>query len=166
MSEGIGKTFLLMRYFHQGWLLRRYFDDGQFVQPFSAEDRLRAGELLYADYLAWQKGMPLIRCYEAVKVDGGKGRVSEGVSYHFQAERFRRALRLIPAVCLPVVYKIVLEEAEIKLPHGLSARERLYFNDEVKGLLCRGLDKIIPFYDRAVMGRANPLKTCRVCENK
>ena len=51
---------------------------------------------------------------------------------------------------VPVLYKIVLEEKEIRAPKGASTRERLYFNDEIKNLLCRALDELVPYYRRRV----------------
>lgn len=138
--------FLLSKCFNKGWLLKAYYDGKGFHCPYSAEDRLRAGEMFYGDFLAWRRGTAkLVTDYDAIKVDTSflnKGSLSYG------AERFRRALRLISKPCLPVVYKIVLEEKEIPLPKGLSTREKLYFRDEVKGLLCRGLDELCRFYGK------------------
>ena len=50
-----GGDFLLKQYFRKGWLERAYFDGEKMVQPYSAEDRLHAGELLYEDFFAWKK---------------------------------------------------------------------------------------------------------------
>jgi len=147
MSTNTPKRISLLRkYFKQGWLTRRYFDGKSFLQPYSAEDRLYAGEMLYRDFSAWQRGMRLTRAYDMVKVDVSKsisGCVQTGVS----AERFRKALRLLSKASLPVVYKIVLQEEEVDVSEKMSARERLYFNDEIKGLLCRGLDELCGFYE-------------------
>lgn len=137
--------FLLLKYFNMGWLLRAYYDGVGFRRPYSAEDRLKAGELFYADFLSWRKGAVCLAAdYDLVKVDtsfrGG------GVSISFESERFRRAVKLLSRANLPVVYRIVLEEKEIKAPREMSARERLYFNDEIKGLLCRGLDELASYY--------------------
>ena len=137
-------TFLLNTYFKLGWLSRRYFNGQVFCMPYSAEDRLKAGERFYEDYLFWSSGQKLVADYEKLKVDGSTSYI--GLS--MEAERFRRALRLISKSSLPVVYKIVLEEKAIVLPKGVSAREKLYFNDEVKGLLCRGLDELCHFYGK------------------
>ncbi len=141
-----GQTFLLNKYFNIGWLTRRYYDGKLYHQPFSAEDRLLAGERLYADFLVWNRHFGALRCVDLQKprVDGGGGRGFVPLSA--EAERFRRALRLISKPSMPVVYKIVLEECEIRPPASMSARERLYFNDEIKGLLCRGLDQLCRFY--------------------
>lgn len=140
------KGFLLTRYFNIGWLHRRYYDGKLYHQPFSAEDRLLAGECLYADFISWNKNFGALKCvdWEKPRVDGGRLGVSVPISV--EAERFRKALRFIPKSSMPVIYKIVLEEREIKPPSSMSARERLYFNDEIKGLLCRGLDGLCSFY--------------------
>ena len=138
-------VFLLTKYFHLGWLSRRYYNGKQYIQLYSAEDRLRVGKLLYADFLRWKKGVHLIRDYDNVKVDVSFCN-GQNLATGYTAERFRRALRAVSKVSLPVVYKIVLNEEEIKAPHLMSAREKLYFNDEIKGLLCRGLDELIAFY--------------------
>lgn len=147
MTEAYG--FLLVKYFNSGWLNRRYFDGNRYWQPYSAADRLRGGKLFYNDFMAWKKGAKLIRDYEAIKVDvsltGG-----EKISCSKAAERFRQALRTLSKTTLPVVYKIVLCEEEISAPKSLSEREKLYFNLEVKNLLCRGLDELASFYVRTI----------------
>lgn len=137
---------LLYRYFGQGWLSRRYFDGKAYHQPYSDEDRLFAGECFYADYLKWNAAGVKSRDYEVPLVDGGVA--SYGVSLSPEAERFRRALRRLNRATLAVIYKIVLEEREIKPPSAMTAREKLYFNDEIKGLLCRGLDELCMFYGK------------------
>lgn len=135
-------VFLLKTYFKQGWLSRRYFNGQTFLMPYCAEDRLHAGELFYADYIHWLSGQNLVVNYEKLKVDGS----SQHLGLSPQAERFRKALRLISKACLPVIYKIVLEEKIIPVPENASERERLYLNDEIKCLLCRGLDDLCRFY--------------------
>ena len=147
MSTGTPKRgSLLKKYFKQGWLTRRYFDGKRFLQPYSAEDRLHAGEMFYGDFAAWRRGVHLTRAYDLIKVDVSKP-VSSGVQTGVAAERFRKALRLVSKASLPVIYKIVLEEEEVDVNEKMSARERLYFNDEIKGLLCRGLDDLCGFYE-------------------
>ena len=143
----VESDFLLKQYFRKGWLERAYFDGETMVQPYSAEDRLRAGELLYEDFLSWQKGTHLTCNYDMVKVDCST--ISDdGVRLGYNAERFRRAIRLIPKSAMAVVYKIVLSEQKISPPQTLSKRDKLYFCDEIKGLLCRGLDALCLFYRR------------------
>ncbi len=142
------KGLLLTKYFNQGWLTRRYFDGKAYRQLYSAADRLWAGECFYTDFILWQRasfGLSAVD-FALPKTDGGVLR-NDGAC-GADAERFRRALRRISKPNLPVLYKIVLEEKEIAPPKGMSARERLYFNDEVKGLLCRGLDELIPYYQK------------------
>ena len=138
-------VFLLDKYFHLGWLNRRYFVDGQYMQPYSAADRLLAGKCLYADFCVWQRGTHMIRDYDMVYVDVSP-KIGQVISEGHSVERFRRALRHISKATLPVVYQIVLEEREIVMPYKMSAREKLYFNDEIKGLLCRGLDELVPLF--------------------
>jgi hypothetical protein len=138
---------LLKKYFKQGWLARRYYNGKCFLQPYSAEDRLYAGEMFYRDFALWRRGTHLTRAYDLIKVDVSKP-FGGGVECGAAAERFRRALRLVSKTSLPVVYKIVLEEEEISIDEKMSARERLYFNDEIKGLLCRGLDDLCGFYEQ------------------
>lgn len=141
------KNLLLVKYFNLGWLERRYFINDKYIQPYSADDRLLAGKCLYEDFCNWQKGNRLTRDYCQQYVDASS-RNSNFLQEGYTAERFRKALRQISKSALPVVYKIVLEEKDIPAPIELSERERLYFNDEIKGLLCRGLDEIIPLYAR------------------
>lgn len=138
--------FLLNRYFKQGWLSRRYFDGQAYHQPYSDEDRLLAGECFYADFLKWNSSGLRARDYASPFVDGGVA--FYGIALTPEAERFRRALRRLNKDTLVVLYKIVLEEKEIKAPAAMSTRERLYFNDEIKGLLCRGLDQLASYYQK------------------
>lgn len=141
-----GTDLLLTKYFKQGWLKRRYYGEDGYRQPYSAEDRLWAGRCFYADFSCWRGASFALKAVDLTrpKTDGGllKNDVSAGIA----TERFRKALRHVSKSSLPVIYKIVLEEREIKAPAGLSEREKLYFNDEIKGLLCRGLDDLIPYY--------------------
>lgn len=139
------KGFLLTKYFNYGWLDRCYYDGKQYCQPYSAEDRLRAGELFYEDFLVWRRGEKLIADYQGVKVDSSRSILMAG-TFGVSGERFRRALQVVSKAFLVVVYQVVLAEEEIKAPKGFSARERLHFNDEIKGLLCRGLDELCGFY--------------------
>ena len=141
------EKFLLNKYFNLGWLSRCYFNGKSYCQPYSAADRLLAGRLLYADFITWQKGCHLVRDYNMVKVDVSFVE-DRSVPVGFAVERFRKALRIVSKASLPVIYKIVLEEHEIQAPKQMAAREKLYFNDEIKGLLCRGLDELIVFYKK------------------
>ena len=140
------KDLLLSRYFKQGWLARRYYDGSAYRQLYSASDRLWAGECFYTDFVLWQRASFSIKAvdFSLPKTDGGVFRCDGAIGA--DAERFRQALRRLSKTNLPVLYKIVLEEQEIIPPKSLTERERLYFNDEIKGLLCRGLDELISFY--------------------
>lgn len=134
-----------MVYYNQGWLAKRYYDGKLFHQPYSCEDRLWAGKMLYEDYMVWRRGAKLTQDYTLERVDKSLP-LHGGVMTSFSAERFRRAIKQVNKAVLPVVYKIVLSEERITAPKGLSKREQLYFNDEIKGLLCRGLDELCQFY--------------------
>lgn len=136
--------FLLEHYFRLGWLGKKYYGTAGYFQPYSAEDRLLAGKMLYEDFLAWGAGQVRISNCQRPKIDGG--RRLDFPATTFGAERFRRALRRVPPPFLPVLYHIVLEEHPIRPPRGLSVREKLYFNDEIKSLLCRGLDALVTYY--------------------
>lgn len=149
MTASHGRSHLLLiKYFNLGWLERRYFINDNYMQPYSADDRLLAGKKLYADYSYWQRGCRITKDYSHLFVDVSPT-ASDFVQAGFAVERFRKALKSISKSALPVVYKIVLEEKEIAAPRNLSKREVLYFNDEIKGLLCRGLDEIVPLYAKA-----------------
>lgn len=134
--------FLLERYYHLGWLNRRYLVNCKYIQPYSAEDRLLIGKQLYEDFIYWQRGIKLTHAYENGYVDVDISHKCE-IKDHQAAERFRHMLNKLSKSVLPIIYRIVLEEREIPAPKTMSAREKLYFNDEVKGLLCRGLDELI-----------------------
>ncbi len=144
MAE-VRRVSLLTKYFKMGWLERRYFDGHSYCQHYSAEDRLNSGERLYEDFCLWRRGARLITNYNLIRVDVSLRRV-ENVGVGAAAERFRKALKQVSRCNLPVIYKIVLDEKEIRWPKELSARERIYFNEEIKGLLCRGLDELCAYY--------------------
>lgn len=135
-------VFLLEKYYHLGWLDRKYMVDCQYIQPYSAEDRLFIGKRLYESFVIWQKGIRLTHDYDEMYVDVSP-MFNRAVNEHQAAERFRHSIAKLSKNVLPIIYRIVLEEREIKAPQGMSDREKLYFNDEVKGLLCRGLDELI-----------------------
>lgn len=139
------KDLLLAKYFNQGWLERKYVNGICYCQPYSSDDRLLSGRLFYNDYLCWQNKQRLVSNLEEVYVDKS---FSSQPTLGFEAERFRKALRSISKCYLPIIYKIVLEEKEVKASTKMTARERLYFNDEIKGLLCRGLDELCAFYKK------------------
>ena len=61
--------FLLERYYHLGWLNRRYLVNCKYIQPYSAEDRLLIGKQLYEDFIYWQRGIKLTHAYENGYVD-------------------------------------------------------------------------------------------------
>ena len=137
-------VLLLVKYFKQGWLARKYYSNNKFYQPYSAEDRLWAGKRFYEDFLKWRQSSRLTMNYSNIR--SSRNVVSDGLIMSPEAERFRKALRVLSKQYLSVIYKIVLEECEIKPSKSISVRERLYFNDEIKGLLCRGLDELCSFY--------------------
>jgi hypothetical protein len=137
-------VFLLEKYYRLGWLERKYLVNCKYIQPYSAEDRLLIGKRLYNDFVAWQKGARLTRDYDEIYVDVSPA-VTRDMHEGYSAERFRHAIGRLSKNLLPIVYRIVLEEKEIKAPTKMSAREKLYFNDEVKGMLCRGLDELIKY---------------------
>lgn len=49
-AKAAGKPSLLGRYFQQGWLSKKYYIADGYRQLYSAEDRLLAGTMLYADF--------------------------------------------------------------------------------------------------------------------
>ena len=68
-AKAAGKPSLLGRYFQQGWLSKKYYIADGYRQLYSAEDRLLAGTMLYADFLKWGKGQLQVRDYAMPKVD-------------------------------------------------------------------------------------------------
>ena len=135
-------TFLLERYYNNGFLDKKYFLNNTYYQPYSAKDRLKAGIFFYKYFLSWQKSHLKSLDLTTPKVD-----ISfKGFDDNFSSERFRRALRKISTPFISVLYKIVLEQSEIKSPYKMTKRETLYFNDEIKSLLCRGLDELASYY--------------------
>lgn len=136
--------FLLDSYFRQGWLDKKYYGKSGYRRPYTADDRLLAGKLFYADFLRWQKG--LFRCPEFARPRVDTTPLREAWIAGGEAERFRRVLNRVSRLCLPVLYKIVLEGSDIRPPAGLSTREKLYFNHEIRVRLCQGLDELVMYY--------------------
>lgn len=139
---------LLQKYFNAGWLNKKYYSEKGYRQLYSAEDRLWAGTKLYADFVKWNQYSFPVRDYEKPKVDGGafEGDMRDTIAM----EKFRRVVKVIPPMLMPVIYKIVFEEQEIKPPYAMNTREKLYFYDEIKISLCRGLDAVAAYYQRLI----------------
>jgi len=134
---------LIIKYYRLGYLNQRYYINGDYYQPYSAEDRLQAATSFYSDYLCWKNARLTSVDLSIPKVDGGCKNISD-MTIGF--ESFRKALKNISKVYLGVVYKIVIEEVDIKPNSKMSSREKLYFADEIKSLLCRGLDELVSYY--------------------
>ena len=134
--------FLLERYYNNGYLDKKYYINNSYYQPFSALDRLKAGIFFYQDFLSWKKGHLKSLDLSTPKVDTSYKTFNDNIS----SERFRKSLRKLSTQFVSVIYKIVIEQSEIKSPYKMSKRETLYFNDEIKTLLCRGLDELVSYY--------------------
>ena len=132
------------RYHLNGYLDKKYYINNNYYQPYSSKERYLAGILFYKDFLSWKKGHLKATDLTAPKVDCSHNILGD----NFSTERFRKTLRCISSPFLPILYKIVLEQTEIKPPKKMTPRERLYFNDEIKTLLCRGLDELISYYKK------------------
>lgn len=130
------------RYHLNGYLEKKYYINNSYYQPYSAKERYLAGILFYKDFLSWKRGHIKALDFTIPKVDYAKRIIGDNLS----SERFRKTLRAISYPFLPILYKIILEQTEIKPPKKMTPRERLYFNDEIKTLLCRGLDELISYY--------------------
>lgn len=133
---------LLERYFTQGFLDKKYYHNNHYYQPYSSSDRLHAGLRFYLDFLSWQRGHLQAKDISIPKVDSSKFFLTQNLA----STRFRKVISHVSTPFVPILYKIVLEQQEITPPPLTSKRERLYFNDEIKTLLCRGLDELITHY--------------------
>lgn len=132
------------RYHLNGYLDKKYYTKEGYYQPYSASERYHAGTLFYKDFLSWKKGHLKAVDLTIPKVDCSKVIIGDNLA----SDRFRKTLRQISSLFIPILYKIILEQIDIKPPKNMSPRERLYFNDEIKTLLCRGLDELIEFYKK------------------
>jgi hypothetical protein len=140
------KALLLDKYYKIGWLKHKYIDGTNYSQPYNEDERLLAGKLFYNDYIRWKLSRRLTINYDQLYVD--ISRTQNLPTCSSESERFRKALKQIPKSFLPLLYKILLEEKEIKAPKTLSEREISYFNNELKGILCRCLDGLCDFYKK------------------
>ena len=130
------------RYHINGYLDKKYYTPEGYHQPYSAKERYLAGSLFYKDFNSWKKGHLKAVDLSIPKVDCANAIIGDNLA----SERFRKTLKQISSIYLPILYKIILEQIDIKPPKNMSSRERLYFNDEVKTLLCRGLDELVEYY--------------------
>ena len=135
---------LLERYYSNGFLDKKYYLQNNYYQPYSGLERLKAGLIFYQDFIFWQKGNLRAIDFTIPKVDYTYN-FSTPLPSHF---RFHNSLKKLSRPFIPILYKIILEQQEIKPPPNISKRERLYFNDEIKTLLCRGLDELISYYQQ------------------
>ena len=134
-KKGVMRLSVLERLYKKGHL-----DYGN--KKFCADDRLRAGERLTADF---EKARFTLgsssRGYERVDCQSrGKDFLTDIRS------RYLTAIRHVPCEFWPAVRAACIENRQPEADKNLSARRRLEENYVWRCDLCRGLDRLIEYY--------------------
>lgn len=132
------KLSALERYEESGWL---DWGDGRF----SSADRKSIGERLAADYHLSRIGSVSALNPEKIRVDG-KGRLITPEEISAAEDRYRKALKLIPAGCRGIVRRVCIDDCDFSLKKGLTCYERNKERVHQATLLCLGLDELGKFY--------------------
>lgn len=128
---------LLEIWYAKGWLELS-------TSRYGSEDRLRYGLKFMLDYyIVNRENLHSSHMFND-KVDLS-GR-PESMSRLEAQDRYRRAVRSVPAEFWPIVRAVCLEEREPVAPPDLSERQKAYFYFLCRTDLCRGLDRIIDIY--------------------
>ena len=136
----IYKKSLLEIWYAKDWL---YMPSSKY----SAEDRLNAGMRLAEDYHIMNRENIHSSYALNTKVDGTKFTPR----FHSASEaqnRYFQAIQSIPAEFWPMVRKICIEESELQPPLGMSERQKTYFYYLCRMDLCRGLDRLVEYYNQ------------------
>lgn len=124
----------LERYAAQGVL-----DGGRY----SSADRLSAGQRLYRDYYLSRVENVSANDVCKVRVDGC-GDLNQSVVSLAAADRFRKAIKAIPAEFWPYVQQVCLNDEPLST--GEKGRKGLYGRYHAKNMLRLGLDRLIDYY--------------------
>lgn len=129
---------ILQRYAFAG-----YLDFGS--KKYTAADRVLAGTRLYIDYILGGGDGVKANDTSKIKVDGGgSGERSGFCTYHNQM--YHWAMKSIPIEFRGVVRMVCIEDKEIVVSGSdLDIKRKLY---AARVDLCRGLDRIVQFYQR------------------
>lgn len=112
---------------------------------FSASDRKSVGERFAADYFRSRVGSVSALNPEKIRVDGNGKQITP--EYVAAAEnRYRKALKLIPAGCRGIVRRVCIDDCDFSLKKGLTCYERNKERVHQATLLCLGLDELGKFY--------------------
>ena len=131
---------LLEIWYAKGWLELKN-------SRYGADDRLRFGLKFMVDYYIINHAKLHSAYIFNNKIDRSVKVESE--NFLDAQNRYRRAVRAIPAEFWPTVRKICLEEKEPVAPAKMSERQKTYFYFLCRTDLCRGLDRIIDEYTKS-----------------
>ena len=112
---------------------------------FSASDRKSVGERFAADYFRSRVGSVSALNPEKIRVDGNGKQITP--EYVAAAEnRYRKALKLIPAGCRGIVRRVCIDDKEIYVSRDLNRYQKNKERVRQATLLCLGLDELGKFY--------------------
>lgn len=156
MEEYINKEELKRRGFQRGGdgiyrkltALERCEDAGWLDwgdSRFSASDRKSVGERFATDYFRSRVGSVSALNPEKIRVDGNGKQITP--EYVAAAEnRYRKALKLIPAGCRGIVRRVCIDDKEIYVSRDLNRYQKNKERVRQATLLCLGLDELGKFY--------------------
>ena len=134
------KQTLLEIWYAKGWLDLKN-------SRYGADDRLRFGLKFMNDYHIVSRSNLHSAYIFNNKIDLS-AKIESGGLLDAQ-NRYRQAVRAIPAEFWPVVRQICLDEKEPVAPSDMSERQKTYFYFLCRTDLCRGLDRIIDAYTKS-----------------
>lgn len=134
---------VLERYYENGWL--DYWACGKYTPA----ARCSYGLLLYHDYYAGNfEPMQATDCSK-IRVDGGRWqKLSEKALYH--QHRYMAAFSAVPKEFRPIVRLVCIENKPVAAgvnQDDVTARRQAELIFSAKLDLCRGLDRLIDFYE-------------------
>ena len=136
-KEPVKRLSVLEQYYRLGWL-----DKAR--HKWTAEDRLKAGQRLYADFYCSHRVSGCID-YTKPRVDTSiKTSMSKAAAEAYG--RFAAAFKAVPVEFRGVIYTVCCEDRTLSEPVNMGWRKRAAYKTEQAVLLCLGLDKIIWHY--------------------
>lgn len=134
-------------------VLERYYENGYLdfktTRRYTALSRCSYGMRLAADFQIGGHGKVIATDCSKIRVDGGTQRKETDRQLYHQ-QRYNRAMASVPKEFRAVIRHVCIEDKPIADNDNeliLSARRRAEWNFSGKIDLCRGLDRLIDFYD-------------------
>lgn len=127
----------------QKYALAGYLDFGS--KNIAAGDRVSAGCKLCVDY--YLGGGEEVKAIDMskIRVDGG-GNGERTVKCMHHQDMYRKAMKCVPSEFWPVVRRVCIEDKPLNASGSAIDIKRKLYAQRVD--LCRGLDRLVQFYER------------------